>query len=388
MCPRAAPPSRYADGVAIERIEISHHQLPLDPPFPAAWDPQPRRLFPATLVRVHDSSGLVGVGSGDAMYGFDDYVGLFVGEDPEALERHRAVIENVTFHAGRCWPLDVALHDLAGQLRGEPVHRILGARGTRVRAYASSAVLRGPVETAARVKQLRERGFAGLKLRFGRARLEDDFAVLAAARAAAGDTFELMVDCNQGWRMPWDTSAPWEYAQAREVAQELGRHRVYWMEEPLHRGDYAGMARLRADGVVRIAGGELTRERYELETLLERDCLDVYQPDAVCTGGLGGLAAFAERVEARGCTFTPHTWGNGIGLLANLHLTVGAAAAPFLEYPLDEPEWTPARRDFLLAEPVGVDAEGWLAASEEPGLGLRLDEARLAATRSARQTYA
>jgi L-alanine-DL-glutamate epimerase-like enolase superfamily enzyme len=374
--------------VAIERIEVSHHQLPLDPPLPAAWDPQPRRLFPATLVRVYDSSGLVGVGSGDAMYGFGDYSGLFVGEDPRALERHRAVLENVTFHAGRCWPLDVALHDLVGQLRGEPVSQLLGARSTRIRAYASTGVLRGPDETAARVGRLRRDGFGAVKLRFGRARIEDDFAVLAAAQRAGGDGFALMVDCNQGWRMPWDTSAPWDYTKAREVAQELARHGVYWMEEPLHRGDYAGMARLRADGLVRIAGAELTRERHELDTLLERDCLDVYQPDAVCTGGLGGLAELAARVEARGCTFTPHTWGNGIGLLANLHLAVGAAEAPFLEYPLDEPEWTPARRDFLLAEPVRVGADGWLTAPAAPGLGVALDEDRLAATRSARQTYA
>jgi len=373
--------------VPIERIEVSHHQLPLDPPFPAAWDPRPRRLFPATLVRVHDSSGLVGVGSGDAMYGFDDHVGLFVGEDPCDLERHRAVIENVSFHAGRCWPLDVALHDLAGQIRGESVSRMLGGRGARVRAYASSGLLRGADETVARAQQLLDRGFVALKLRFGRARLEDDFAVLAAVRSAVGSGLELMVDCNQGWRMPWDTSAPWEYAKAREVAEELRLHDVYWMEEPLHRGDYAGMARLRSDGIVRIAGAELTRERYELDTLLERECLDVYQPDAVCTVGLSGLADFAARVEARGCVFTPHTWGNGLGLLANLHLTVGAAAAPFLEYPIDEPEWTAARRDFLLSEPVAVDADGWLTVGSDPGLGLRLDEARLAATRSAGQTY-
>ena len=57
----------------ITRIEITHHQLPLDPPFPASWDPQPRTKFPATIVRVHDSDGRVGIGSGDAMYGFADY---------------------------------------------------------------------------------------------------------------------------------------------------------------------------------------------------------------------------------------------------------------------------------------------------------------------------
>ena len=54
----------------IERIEISQHQCELDPPFPAAWDSQPRRKFPAAIVRVIDSEGREGIGSGDAMYGF------------------------------------------------------------------------------------------------------------------------------------------------------------------------------------------------------------------------------------------------------------------------------------------------------------------------------
>ena len=57
----------------ITKIEITHHRLPLDPPFPASWDTRPRTHFPATIVRVHDSEGRVGIGSGDAMYGFADY---------------------------------------------------------------------------------------------------------------------------------------------------------------------------------------------------------------------------------------------------------------------------------------------------------------------------
>ncbi|MEY4175734.1 MAG: hypothetical protein RI900_2899, partial [Actinomycetota bacterium] len=52
----------------IVAIDITHHQLPLDPPFPASWDPAPRTRFPATIVRVRDAEGREGVGSGDVMY--------------------------------------------------------------------------------------------------------------------------------------------------------------------------------------------------------------------------------------------------------------------------------------------------------------------------------
>ncbi|HET9602595.1 MAG TPA: enolase C-terminal domain-like protein, partial [Acidimicrobiales bacterium] len=107
----------------------------------------------------------------------------------------------------------------------------------------------------------------------------------------------------------------------------------------------------------------------------------------VCCGGITGLRDLARRVEAAGRVFTPHTWGNGIGLLANLHLSAGATTAPFVEFPFDPPEWTTARRDFPLAESVESDAEGWITLSEAPGLGLRLDEARLASTLSAHATF-
>ena len=135
---------------------------------------------------------------------------------------------------------------------------------------------------------------------------------------------------------------------ATDVATELEALGVYWVEEPLHRGDYAGYAELRRRVGVKIAGGEMTREPYEFRELLERDCLDVFQPDCVCSQGITGLAPLARQVVAAGKLFTPHTWGNGIGVLANMHLTAGTAGAEgsqWLEFPYDPPEWSlgPAR---------------------------------------------
>jgi L-alanine-DL-glutamate epimerase-like enolase superfamily enzyme len=372
----------------ITRIDITHHQLPLDPPFPASWDTQPRTKFPATIVRVHDSDGHTGIGSGDAMYGFADYQRYFLGEDPLDLDRHAAVLSNIEFHAGRPWPMDVALWDLAGKVRDEPIWQMVGGRSNRVRAYASSGVHRSVpamVEVAQRIAAL---GFPALKVRFGRPRLDDDLAVISAVRDAVGDKLELMVDCNQGWRMPWDIQPPWTVDHATDVAERLEAEQVYWMEEPLHRGDYEGMAELRRRVGIRIAGGELTREPYEFRELLQRGCFDVFQPDAVCSMGISGLRHLAAEVEAAGRIFTPHTWGNGIGLMANLQLTAGAANAPFIELPFDPPEWSSARRDYILTETIEADGEGWITLSDRPGLGIELDEAALAATLTGHATFA
>ena len=181
-----------------------------------------------------------------------------------------------------------------------------------------------------------------------------------------------MVDLNQGWRMPGDTGPSLDHATVASVAARLRELDVFWLEEPLPREDVKGYAALRHDSGLRIAGGEMARTTGELEAFEAADALDVYQPDAVLSVGMLRERELAERVTARGHFFTPHTWTNGIGLLANLHLTAGVGGGPYLEYPYDPPGWTPERRDFMLAEPVRVDAEGFIAVPDRPGLGFEL----------------
>lgn len=368
----------------IASIKISHHRLPLDPPFKASWDGRPRHHFDATIVRLRDEDGREGVGSGDLMKGFEGHEDLFIGHDPRHLERHYEVLSHINFHYGRCWPLDLALWDLAGKVTGEPVWRMLGGRADRVRLYASSGVLREPAAMAAQAEHYLDDGFVAMKVRFsssagGRLSWREDVKALEAIRARVGDRLDLMVDCNQGWRMPWDTTLPWSFKDALTVAKELERLGIYWMEEPLHRSDLEGMRALRQATSVRIAGGEMTRELYEFRELIEKRALDVIQPDVALVGGITGCRRLVYQAREAGMTFTPHSWTNGIGVLANAHLTAGAGDAPFLEYPYDSPEWSEARRDFPLTAPL-AHKRGWLELGEAPGLGVVLDEDRLKET--------
>jgi L-rhamnonate dehydratase len=348
---------------SITSIEISRHRLPLDPPFKASWDGRPRTGFDAAIVRIRDDAGNEGIGSGDLMLGFEGHENLFVGEDPRRLERHYEVLSHLQFHYGRCWPVDLALWDLAGKLTGEPVWRMLGGRADRVRLYASSGVLRDHGAMAETAERFRSEGFPAMKVRFtssagGRQGWREDVKALEAIRARIGDGLDLMVDCNQGWRMPWDTSAPWTFKDALAVARELERLGIYWMEEPLHRADRRGMAALRESVSIRIAGGEMTRELHEF-----RD-----------------LSRIAIMAREAGLAFTPHSWTNGIGVAANAHLTAGIGEAAWLEWPYDPPEWSLDRRDFPMSEPLKAE-DGWLNLSDAPGLGITLDEERLKATR-------
>ena len=92
----------------------------------------------------------------------------------------------------------------------------------------------------------------------------------------------------------------------------------------------------------------------------------------------------AELALARNRWFTPHTWTNGIGLLANLHVAAGVGGGPYLEFPYDPPGWTPGAPR-LHARRAGRDRtrDGMLrVAGPAPGLGDRRS------TRPASRRYA
>ena len=138
---------------------------------------------------------------------------------------------------------------------------------------------------------------------------------------------------------------------------------------------------LRESVEMRVCGGEMTRELNEFRDLSVEGCLDVLQPDAALVGGLTGLRRVALMAQAHNLVFTPHTWTNGMGVVANAHLTAGLCDAPFLEFPYDPPEWDVERRDFLMREPLRVDSSGQIVLTEKPGMGFEMAEDRLAATR-------
>src|SRR6185295_4702690 len=204
--------------------------------------------FAVTIVRVETDEGIVGIGSGDTMDGFEAFEHLFVGQDPLAIARHVRVLETIDFHAGRYWPLEAALWDIAGQVAGLPVATLFGGATDALPAYASCGMLMPAPERAEAALRLREEGFRALKIRVDPRRLEDGIAAVTATRAAVGDSMAIMVDLNQGWRMAGDVSPSLDLVAARSIAVRLAELDVMWVEEPLAGTDLPGLAALRASG--------------------------------------------------------------------------------------------------------------------------------------------
>jgi L-alanine-DL-glutamate epimerase-like enolase superfamily enzyme len=356
----------------ITAIRLTRLNLPLDPPFHAAWDPVPRRNFAATLIQVETDSGLIGVGSGDTMDGFEAYEDLFIGTDPLQILNQVRRIETINFHGGRYWPLEAALWDIIGQVAGLPVSVLFGGSRDRLTAYASCGELK-PV--GARVESAlaaRDRGFKAMKIRIARDHISEGLAVVRATREAVGPDFDLMVDLNQMWRMSGDIEAALPLASVRRIATELADLGVLWLEEPLPQADVIGARRIRSETGIQVAAGEMVRSMGEMTDLIEADAYDIYQPDVVLAVGMYRARQVAESANLRHRLFTPHTWSNGLGLLANLHVSAGVDGGPYLEFPYDPPGWTPERRDFFM-EPLEINTNGELVVPTTPGLGARID---------------
>jgi L-alanine-DL-glutamate epimerase-like enolase superfamily enzyme len=355
--------------VKIVRVETRRYSLPLDPPFRAAWDPTPRKRLDATLVVVHSDEGLAGYASGDELPDARLLERLLGGLDPLRTEVVRELCETVDFHGGRPWTAEVAVWDLVGRALDQPLWRLLGGRSDRLLAYASSGELVSAEERARRVGELAARGVRAVKLRFHLDDWRRDVEVVEAVRDAVGDGVEIMVDANQGWRMPGDRSARWDVATAAQCARALEPLGVYWLEEPLRMDDVDGYAALRRLTGLRLAAGEMARSAHEVRDLVLRGGIDVVQADVVLAGGIGGCRRLAALADVCGRAFSPHTWTNGLGLVANLHLAAAVSTCPYVEVPFDPPAWTPERRDYLLPAPIEIAPDGTVAPPPGPGLG-------------------
>src|SRR5579863_5775416 len=204
----------------IVAIELERLRLPLDPPFCPAWDAVPRRHFDATLVVVRTDEGITGYGSGDTMDGFEVYAELFIGTDPLRIARHVRTLDQIAVHAGRYWPLEAALWDIAGKACGQPVATLFGGALDQLACYASFAQRRSPAEQIDAVLAARETGFRAAKIRIRADDPAEGLAAVRGIRLQAGPDFAIMVDLNQWWRIPGDHSMPSDVVTVRRIAEE------------------------------------------------------------------------------------------------------------------------------------------------------------------------
>jgi D-galactarolactone cycloisomerase len=372
--------------VKVDRIELYHVAIPLPKPFYPAWIPgYPQTVNRFTLLRLTTDDGVQGLAAGVAFEeereGLGGLLGPYlIGLDPTDISTARQRIREASYLGWRNYWIEAAFWDIRGKVEGKPVWALLGGpEAGRAEVYASTGEVHPPEQRAEEVLRLREMGFRTVKLRVHSFEPAEDVAQVETVRRAVGSSLHLGVDANQGWRVALIDDAPlWTLERATEFAQACADLEVRWIEEPLDMYAYDQQAELRRRSAVPIAGGELNGGWHEFKVMLEKGSYDIYQPDATMGGGIGDAQKVLHACAEQGLGYTPHTWTNGLGFLINLHVYAAGPRDFPIEYPYEPPGWVPEARDGLLAHPIDVGPDSTVAVPDVPGLGIELDEDKLA----------
>jgi D-galactarolactone cycloisomerase len=247
--------------------------------------------------------------------------------------------------------IDIALWDLSGKKRGEPLWRMLGGTSPKIAVYASGLNPDQPEKLAAQRQQDGYRNFK-LKVGFG---IERDVANLRAMRAALGADATLMVDANQAWSLE----------QAKQSAPRLEEFGLRWLEEPIRADQsWEAWASLAQATNIPLAAGENLLGDAAFDEAIHSRTLSYVQPDLGKWGGFSRCLGVADRTLAAGLTHCPHWLGGGVGLLASAHLLAAAGGEGLLEVDANA---NPLRDE--LAGPVRKIVNGFCTLSDAPGIG-------------------
>ncbi|MDQ0511868.1 mandelate racemase/muconate lactonizing enzyme family protein [Ancylobacter amanitiformis] len=298
-------------------------------------------------------------------------------EAPADIARIAAQVEYDSMdllQAPHTWSgIEMALWDLLGKARGEPVWKLLGyGRSHAKTPYASQLFGDSPQETLERGRSARADGFRAVKFGWGpvgRGTLEIDADHFAAAREGLGADGILLVDVGQIF------GEDVERAARRLPALEAAR--ATWLEEPFAASAYGEYAALAARTSVKMAGGEGAHNFHMARNLIDYGDIGFVQIDCGRIGGIGPAKRVADHAVAKGVTYVNHTFTSNLALSASLQPFAGVADATICEYPVS---LQPLAVE-LTANHIQRDANGEIAAPEAPGLGIEINPAALEAYR-------
>ena len=278
--------------------------------------------------------------------------------------------------------IEQALWDIVGKKLGVPVYNLLGgACRARIRVYANgwSAGAKTPEMLAEQAKATVARGFTALKFdpfpgpwRLYIDREQERVAVenLHAVRDAVGAEVDILVEVHR-------RLAP---MHAIRVSRMMEEFKPFWYEEPVPSENLSALAEVRQKIGIPVVTGEALYTKAAFREVFERRAADIINPDVCNCGGILELKEIAAMAEPSYVAVAPHNYNSTtVGLAATLQVSAVLSNFIITEYFVNFEE---TGRE-IAVRPFEVK-EGYIALPQSPGLGLELDEKKLA-ERSYRQ---
>jgi L-alanine-DL-glutamate epimerase-like enolase superfamily enzyme len=353
----------------IRAIQLGMLRVPLKTPFITAL----RRVDQVedVVVMVHTDSGHVGYGgapataaiTGDTHGSIIDAIRHYIappliGQDIADLNHlvdliQGAMERNTSAKAA----VDIAIHDLWGQLHGAPLYQLLGG-GRPVLTTDITISVDGIDKMVADAVAAVERGFDALKIKLGKDTGQDIDRVKAIHAAVAGRA-RLRLDANQGWTAK----------QAVHVLQTLEAAGIEpeLVEQPVQARDLAGMRYVAERVRTPVMADESVFGPIDVIELIRLRAADIINIKLMKAGGIAHALKIADIAALHGVAcMIGCMLESSLGVAAAAHVAV-ARSRVITRVDLDGPL-------LCQADPVdgGVGFDGpTLSITDAPGLGIR-----------------
>ncbi|MDW0109865.1 mandelate racemase/muconate lactonizing enzyme family protein [Sporosarcina aquimarina] len=359
----------------IQSIEWSRVAVPLTKPFKTAL----RTVHTAysIYVKVTTEDGKKGWGeappthviTGDSMASIahaieevlaPKLIGLDICNRAELFTvMHKSIIGNSSAKAA----LDMAIHDLLGQLAGMPLYQFLGGHKNTLETNFTVSV-NDPVEMSEDAVRYVAEGFTTLKVKVGTGSAELDIERVKAIRDRVGPTVKIRLDANQGW-------------QAKEAVRTIGLMEdaglgIELVEQPVHADDIEGLRYVTQHTLTPIMADESVFSPKDALRVLQNRAADLINIKLMKSGGIHEALKINSLAESYGVECMT-------GSMIETKLGITAAA----HFAASQPNVT--RCDFdaplmLNGDPIvgGVQySQKTITLPQQTGLGVQIDSSWL-----------
>ncbi|MDC0764012.1 dipeptide epimerase [Brevibacillus sp. AG] len=348
-------------------------KLPLKRPFIIAYASY--EDMPSIIVKVETDNGLVGLGEAvpdqnvtgetwESTYTMlvHNLAPVVIGENPFDIERiHEKINQAVWGVPAAKAAIDIACYDLMGKAAGQPVYHFLGGKYHTTLSFPYVLSILEPEVMAAEARQAVAAGYGSIKIKVG-ADLQTDIQRIRAVRQAVGPSVGLRVDANQGWE---------NRANSLLVLQQIEDCHIDWMEQPVLADDLDALAEIRRQTTIPIMVDEGLHGTKEMREVIAKKAADKVNIKLMKSGGIYPALKLVNQAEMAGMECQ-------IGSM--LESSIGSAAGAHLSL---------AKKNIIsneLAGPAIISRDvaqlmvhgSQIVVSDQPGLGVELDEAVLA----------
>lgn len=359
----------------IEQIEAIPIEVPVLRPLKMAVATVHVRT--CIVVRIRTADGLTGIGesvvtryfTGESLASAHDlitnaYTEAIIGMSADDVEEIATLMRKISvYNPGARAAVEMALHDIVAQASGLPLYEYYGGKQRDSVPTVWHTSGDSPEAMAEEAAGAVAEGFPYVKLKVG-GDVDKNLTSTYAVREAIGDDVMLLPDANQGWNVE----------DALRYLEGAADARPGFVEQPIHRDDIVGMAELVRRSPVLVAGDEALFNVEDLRNYIAFNAVGAVVTKLMKSAGPIGMRKIIELADE--ADLGVHFAGMaGQTSISAAHAAHQAMATPNLRFGAGiSPHYL---ADDICTERF-MPIKGHLHPSNAPGVGLTIDEDKLA----------